>query len=230
MKKLILLMTIGSVAVLGAVAFLPSASAQAETCPEEGKVEANGGNQDAINNLVLPAGTTVCIKGGQTLVTVTADGVKTLQQLLGTGQDVSHYTIITPPGTTTTGTTTTGTTTTGTTTTGTTTTGTTTTGTTTTGTTTTGTTTTVPGGGGGTTTVPVTTTTSPTVGPTTVEPSTTTKSPIVAPTTVSPRGTAFTGVENAVPIGAIALMLMTSGTGLLWAGSRRKRDQNQDEE
>jgi hypothetical protein len=25
-------------------------------------------------------------------------------------------------------------------------------------------------------------------------------------------------------------MLMTSGSGLLWAGSRRKRDQNQDEE
>jgi hypothetical protein len=99
-------------------------------------------------------------------------------------------------------------------------------------TTTTTTTTTTPGGGGGggTTTVPVTTTTTPTVGPTTVEPSTTTKSPIVAPTTVSPRGTAFTGVENVVPIGAIALMLMTSGTGLLWAGSRRKRDQNQDEE
>ena len=96
------------------------------------------------------------------------------------------------------------------------------------------TTTTVPGGGGGgdggTTTVPVTTTTSPTVGPTTVEPSTTTKSPNVAPTTVSPGGTAFTGVENVVPIGAIALMLMTSGSGLLWAGSRRKRDQNQDEE
>jgi hypothetical protein len=92
------------------------------------------------------------------------------------------------------------------------------------------TTTTVPGGGGGTTTVPVTTTTTPTVGPTTVQPSTTTKSPNVAPTTVSPRGTAFTGVENVVPIGAIALMLMTSGTGLLWAGSRRKRDQNQDEE
>ena len=78
--------------------------------------------------------------------------------------------------------------------------------------------------------MPVTTTTTPTVGPTTVQPSTTTKSPNVAPTTVSPRGTAFTGVENVVPIGAIALMLMTSGTGLLWAGSRRKRDQNQDEE
>ena len=97
------------------------------------------------------------------------------------------------------------------------------------------TTTTVPGGGGGggggTTTVPVTTTTTPpTVAPTTVEPSTTTRSPNVAPTTVSPPGTAFTGVENVVPIGAIALMLMTSGSGLLWAGSRRKRDQNQDEE
>ena len=39
------------------------------------------------------------------------------------------------------------------------------------------------------------------------------------PTTVSPGGTAFTGVENVVPIGAIALMLMTSGSGLLWAGS-----------
>ena len=108
--------------------------------------------------------------------------------------------------------------------------------TTTTDTTTTDTTTTTTtpggggGGGGGTTTVPVTTTTSPTVAPTKVEPSTTTRSPNVAPTTVSPRGTAFTGVENVVPIGAIALMLMTSGTGLLWAGSRRKRDQNQDEE
>jgi hypothetical protein len=80
-----------------------------------------------------------------------------------------------------------------------------------------------------TTTVPTTSTTtkSPTVGPTTVEPST---GPTVAPTTVSPGGTAFTGVENVVPIGAIALMLMTSGSGLLWAGSRRKRDQNQDEE
>ena len=72
-----------------------------------------------------------------------------------------------------------------------------------------------------------TSTTSPAVRPTTVEPSQTDD---VAPTTVSPGGTAFTGVENVVPIGAIALMLMTSGTGLLWAGSRRKRDQNQDEE
>jgi hypothetical protein len=105
-------------------------------------------------------------------------------------------------------------------------------------------TTTIPGGGGGggggTTTVP-TTTASPTVAPTTVTPTTTTtaspsvaptttRSPSVAPTTVSPGGTAFTGVENVVPIGAIALLLMTSGSGLLWAGSRRKRDEDQDEE
>ena len=80
-----------------------------------------------------------------------------------------------------------------------------------------------------TTAVPTTTTRtkSPTVGPTTVEPST---DPTVAPTTVSPGGTAFTGVENVVPLGAIALLLMTSGSGLLWAGSRRKRDQDQDKE
>ena len=30
-------------------------------------------------------------------------------------------------------------------------------------------------------------------------------------------------LEDVVPIGAIALMLMTSGSGLLWAGSRRRR-------
>jgi hypothetical protein len=101
----------------------------------------------------------------------------------------------------------------------------------TTTTTTTGTTTTtVPGGGGGgpTTTVPVTTTVPPSIAPTTVTPSTTTRSPSVAPTTVQPNGTAFTGPENVVPIGAIALMLLTSGSGLLWAGSRRKRDQDQE--
>ncbi len=71
-----------------------------------------------------------------------------------------------------------------------------------------------------------TTTRSPTVGPTTVEPT----DASVRPTTVSPGGTAFTGVENVVPLGAIALMLMTSGSGLLWAGSRRRRDHDQDEE
>jgi hypothetical protein len=194
-------------------AVLP-ASAQAETCPEEGKVEVNPGNQDAINALVLPEGTVVCIKGGETLVTVTADGIKTLQQLLGTGQDVSHYTIITTPSPTPPSPTPPSPT----------------------------TTTTPPGGGGGvpptttpppaptTTPPPAPTTTPPSIAPTTVTPTTTTRSPSVAPTTVQPNGTAFTGPESVVPIGAIALMLLTSGSGLLWAGSRRKRDQDQDQE
>jgi hypothetical protein len=52
----------------------------------------------------------------------------------------------------------------------------------------------------------------------------------VLPTTVRPGGTAFTGVENVVPIGAIALMLMTSGSGLLWAGSRRRRQDGSEDE
>ena len=73
-----------------------------------------------------------------------------------------------------------------------------------------------------------TTTESPTVSPTTVTPSSSTDE--VAPTTVTPGGTAFTGVENVVPLGAIALMLMTSGSGLLWAGTRRRRDDSENEE
>ncbi|HEU4832656.1 MAG TPA: hypothetical protein VFU18_08115, partial [Actinomycetota bacterium] len=91
------------------------------------------------------------------------------------------------------------------------------------------------GGGGGSTTTPppaptTTTTTPPTVAPTTIHKSTTTPDEVL-PTTVRPGGTAFTGVENVVPIGAIALMLMTSGSGLLWAGSRRRRhDGSQDED
>jgi len=96
------------------------------------------------------------------------------------------------------------------------------------------TTTTVPGGGGGggggqTTT----TTTIATVAPTTIHKTTaseTTTDEVLA-TTVRPGGTAFTGVENVVPIGAIALMLMTSGSGLLWAGARRRRrDGSEDED
>lgn len=63
-------------------------------CPIEGKVNATDETQEAINGLVLEAGTHVCIKGGREAVLVTADGVKTLQQLLGSGKDVSHYTII----------------------------------------------------------------------------------------------------------------------------------------
>jgi mucin-2 len=114
---------------------------------------------------------------------------------------ISHIQVYsTTTTTTTTGTTTTGTTTTGTTTTGTTTTGTTTTGTTTTGTTTTGTTT--------------------SRAPTTVTPTDGTTSP--GGTTTS-GGTAFTGIANVIPLGVLALSLMTAGSGLLWAGTRRSR-------
>jgi hypothetical protein len=163
-------------------------------------------------------------------ITASVDGV-------GGNLTISHGC----PGETTTTTTTTSTTTTPTTTT-TTTTPTTTTTTPTTTTTTPTTTTTVPttttttpgggGGGGGTTTVPTTTTatTVPTVGPTTIHKSTTTTTDEVLATTVKPGGTAFTGVENVVPIGAIALTLLTSGSGLLWAGSRRRRQDGSEDQ
>ena len=48
--------------------------------------------------------------------------------------------------------------------------------------------------------------------------------------TVSPGGTAFTGFENVVPLGGIALLLMTGGSGLLWAGARRRRHDPDEEE
>jgi hypothetical protein len=96
--------------------------------------------------------------------------------------------------------------------------------TTTTPTTTTPSTTTTPT----TTTSTTTATGSPTVGPTST---TTTTTPVVAPTTVRPPGgTAFTGVENMVPLAAIALMLMTGGSGLLWLGSRRRRNEDDGDE
>jgi hypothetical protein len=72
-----------------------------------------------------------------------------------------------------------------------------------------------------TSTTTTTTTQSPTVSPTSTR--TRTSTPLVAPTTIRPGGTAFTGAENAVPLGVVALILMTGGSGLLWAGSRRKR-------
>ena len=77
-------------------------------------------------------------------------------------------------------------------------------------------------------TTETTTTSGASVGPTTIEPSSTTDE--VAPTTVTPGGTAFTGVENVVPLGAVALFLMSAGSGLLWAGARRRRGQGPDDE
>jgi hypothetical protein len=99
------------------------------------------------------------------------------------------------------------------------------------------TTTTTPGGGGGggtTTTAPPTsttpTTTSPIVAPTTVHNTSSTATAEVLPTTVRPGKLAFTGIEDVVPIGALALTLMTTGSGLLWAGSRRRRHDGSEDE
>jgi uncharacterized repeat protein (TIGR01451 family) len=92
------------------------------------------------------------------------------------------------------------------------------------------------GGGGGTTTTPppaptTTTTTPPAVAPTTIHNTSTTPAAEVLPTTVRPGKLAFTGIEDVVPIGALALTLMTTGSGLLWAGSRRRRhDGSKDED
>ena len=54
--------------------------------------------------------------------------------------------------------------------------------------------------------------------------STTPMGTTVGGTTVSPGGTAFTGLEDVVPLGTIALVLLTGGSGLVWAGTRRRRD------
>jgi len=98
-------------------------------------------------------------------------------------------------------------------------------------------TTTTPGGGGGgqttATTAPApttTTTSSPIVAPTTVHNTSTTATAEVLPTTVRPGKLAFTGIEDVVPIGALALTLMTTGSGLLWAGSRRRRHDGSEDE
>jgi hypothetical protein len=72
----------------------------ADVCPEEGKVESQVDGE--LDNIILEEGTLVCIKGGQATVQVVADGNSTLAEMLGTGQNVSHYTIISVPPTTTT--------------------------------------------------------------------------------------------------------------------------------
>ena len=98
------------------------------------------------------------------------------------------------------------------------------------------TTTTPPGGGGGgggggtTTTPPPAPTITPIVAPTTIHNTSTTPANEVLPTTVRPGKLAFTGIEDVVPIGALALTLMTTGSGLLWAGSRRRRHDGSEDE
>jgi len=79
-----------------------------------------------------------------------------------------------------------------------------------------------------------TTTPGTTVSGTTVTPPSSSSTPpqgtTVSGTTVTPGGTAFTGFEDVVPLGAVALALMTGGTGLMWAGSRRRRKGLEDED
>jgi hypothetical protein len=51
---------------------------------------------------------------------------------------------------------------------------------------------------------------------------------VVAGTTVTktpPGGVAFTGPATAIPIAALALLLLTAGSALLWLGRRRGRGQ-----
>ncbi|HEU4527285.1 MAG TPA: hypothetical protein VFT80_05095, partial [Actinomycetota bacterium] len=79
---------------------------------------------------------------------------------------------------------------------------------------------------------------SPTVSPTTFTPTSTptatatsTGPPTVHPTTVEPTdpgGIAFTGVPNAIGLAALTLTLLTTGTGLLWIGRRRREDDPTD--
>jgi hypothetical protein len=96
------------------------------------------------------------------------------------------------------------------------------------------------------TTPPTTSTTPPTTStpPSTTPPTTTSVQPTtvtppddttppdetsVQPTTVTPPGgTAFTGLENVIPLGVIALTMMTAGSGLLWAGTRRNRKNDEE--
>lgn len=181
-----------------AFAVFASTANAAEVCPEEGKVESIvDGDLDGI---VLDAGTEVCIKGGQTLVTVTADGTSTLAELLGTGQNVSHYTILeVPPSTTTTTTSIPETTT----------------------TTVTETTTTEPPSES-TTTSPTSETTQPST-TTTEAPSTTSSSPTPTttetsePTTTTPTRPVlpYTGAESLVGLSLLAAALLGGGITLL---------------
>src|SRR5262245_40732715 len=69
-------------------------------------------------------------------------------------------------------------------------------------------------------------------GTTVTPPSSTPPGTTVLPTTVSPPGggTAFTGAEGLVPLGAIALLLLSGGSGLMWAGSRRRRKAEEGKE
>lgn len=105
MKARITGMLVGTLIVILQLIFVAAMAeaAPAEVCPEEGKVESTVDGD--LDDIVLDAGTLVCIKGGQDLVTVTADGESTLRELLGNDKNVSHYTVLEEPSPTTTTTT-----------------------------------------------------------------------------------------------------------------------------
>lgn len=92
------------VLILSSGLSLGALGAPAQVCPEDGKVESVVDGD--LDNIVLPAGTEVCIFGAATQVNVTADGESTLFELLGLDRNVSHYTITEVPPSTTTSTTT----------------------------------------------------------------------------------------------------------------------------
>ena len=88
MKRTILaLLATAAIAFAGA----SPASATTEHCPSGGTGHIENGAID--NNLVLPAGTIACVKGSTVAVEFVANGVYTLYQYLGLGQDVSYYVI-----------------------------------------------------------------------------------------------------------------------------------------
>src|SRR5206468_2452172 len=45
---------------------------------------------------------------------------------------------------------------------------------------------------------------------------------VTPPTKTPPSGVAFTGSSAALPLGALALVLLLLGSGMLWAGRRRE--------
>jgi outer membrane biosynthesis protein TonB len=107
-RKLGALLTAVALTMMLAVTATSIVLADVEHCPGHSdsantKVEATGGNQEAVNNLVLPAGTQFCVKSstGNTGVLV-ANGTTTLREYLeaagivggdGQGRDVSYYVI-----------------------------------------------------------------------------------------------------------------------------------------
>lgn len=98
-RQIVALLAIIAIAMVSLAA--SADAAPAEVCPEEGKVESIVDGD--LDDIVLPAGTEVCIFGASIQVNVTADGESTLRDLLGLDKNVSHYTITEePPSTTTT--------------------------------------------------------------------------------------------------------------------------------